>query len=286
MKTVGILYHPMIQAAHALAKKLEDFLNSKGVTVWSCSAWESKKAISNLDKTNFILSIGGDGTILRAVQVAKLNSIPVTGINLGKLGFMTELSTEDVLDKLTELLHGEGWVDKRMMLMAELLPNKTSEARQVFHALNDIVIARGAIARMINIETNINEQQFINYKADGIIIATATGSTGYSLAAGGPILHPHSEDILLIPILPHLSPHYPLVLPPPTTISLYLRSPQQATLCIDGHINLQIENNDAVMIKASPKKAQFLRLHRQVPFYRLLEQKLKGKYYVKSSRKG
>jgi len=285
MKRIGILYHPMIQAAHDLARRLESYFNSKGLTTWSCSAWDSKKAINSLDKTNLILSIGGDGTILRAVQVAMLDLIPVTGINLGRLGFMTELSAEDVPDKLTELLQGGGWIDRRRMLEAELLPIKTNETHQVYHALNDIVLARGAIARMVNIVTSINEQQFINYKADGIIIATATGSTGYSLAAGGPILHPHSEDILLVPILPHLSPHYPLVLPSSTKISLYQRSPQDATLCIDGHINLQIAHNDTVTIKTSTKQAQFLRLHREAPFYGLLEEKLKGKYYVKSSRK-
>ena len=144
MKRIGILYHPMREAAHDLAKKLEGFLGSKGLSVWLCSAWEGETAKAQVNGTDLILSIGGDGTILRAAQAAVPGPTPITGINLGNLGFMTELSVDEAMGKLPALLAGEGWIDQRSLLEAELSP--TDEGHQppgIFYALNDVVVARG-----------------------------------------------------------------------------------------------------------------------------------------------
>jgi len=211
VKKVGILYHPMNKAAYTLAKKLDEFLDAKSVSSWLCSAWEGEKARSQVDGTDLILSVGGDGTILRAAQVAIPTSTPITGINLGKLGFMTELSVSEVMDKLPALLEGKGWIDERAMLEARISPAGQDESDGIFNVLNDVVVARGAVARMIYIEASIDGQPLATYKADGVIAATATGSTGYSLAAGGPILHPQSREFILLPILPHLCSAYPMV---------------------------------------------------------------------------
>ena len=126
MKRIGILYHPMIEVAYSLAGELEEFLIDRGVSVWLCSAWEGEKARAQVNDTDLILSIGGDGTILRAAQVALLAQIPITGINLGKLGFMTELRTDEAMDKLPLLLEGHGWMDERAFQIrrnATLCPN-------------------------------------------------------------------------------------------------------------------------------------------------------------------
>ena len=194
---VGILYHPIVEAAHVKAKQLQDFLVSNGVSVWLCSAWEGEKAKARLNNTDLIISVGGDGTILRAAHVVASTMTPITGINLGRLGFMTELSADEALEKLPPLLAGEGWIDERAMLEAELSATD-QEPAHIFHALNDVVVARGAIARLVYVEAKVNGQHLTSYKADGVIVATATGSTGYSLAAGGPILYPQSNDFLLV----------------------------------------------------------------------------------------
>ncbi len=278
MKKVGILYHPMVEAAYTLAKELEKKLDSSGVSVWLCSAWEEEKARAQVGNTDLILTTGGDGTILRAAQVALLAQTPVTGINLGKLGFMTELSADEAVDRLPALLAGGGWIDERAMLEAELSPaDQEHESARTFYALNDVVVARGAIARIVYVEASIDGEPLTTYKADGVIVATATGSTGYSLAAGGPILHPQAKEFLLLPILPHLSLAYTVVLPSTAVVRLRISTPHQATLSIDGHINLPLSSGAMVTIKHSSKKARFLRIHPEASFYSSLEQRLKGK---------
>ena len=278
MKRVGILYHPMIEAARSLAEKLEKFLDSNGVSVWLCSAWEGERAKAQVAGTDLILSIGGDGTILRAAQAVVPGLTPVTGINLGRLGFMTELSTDEAEAKLPALLAGEGWIDERAMLEAELLPaGQEDETARMFYALNDVVVARGAIARIVHVAASIDGELLTTYRADGVIVATATGSTGYSLAAGGPILHPQAKEFLLLPILPHLGSAYTLVLPSTAVVKLRISTTHQATLSIDGHINLPLSSGAIVTIKPSSNKARFLRIHSETSFYGSLEQKLKGK---------
>jgi len=273
---IGVLYHPMIEAAFIKAKQLQDFLVANGVSVWLCSAWEREKAKAQLNDTDLILSVGGDGTILRSAQAVVPEMTPITGINLGNLGFMTELSTDEALEKLPALLAGEGWIDERAMLEAELAATD-QESPRIFHALNDVVVARGAIARLVRIEASIDGQYLATYKADGVIVATATGSTGYSLAAGGPILYPRSKDSLLIPITPHLSSAYALVLPSKTVVQLRVMVTHEATLSIDGHINLPLSDGAMITVKHSPNTVRFLRIHPQNTFYRSLEEKLKGK---------
>lgn len=276
MERIGILYHPVNKATYPLAQELNDFLSTRGVSVWLCSAWEREKAECQLDGTDLILTVGGDGTILRAAQVAASRSIPITGINLGRLGFMTELGVDEAKGRLPALLAGEGWIDERAMLEAEFWA-PDNETGSVFHALNDVVVARGEVARMIRVEASIDGEPLTTYKADGVIIATATGSTGYSLSAGGPILHPQSEDFLLLPILPHLSADYALVLAATAVVKLNLRVTHQATLSIDGHINLPALDGATIRVKQSAQKTRFLRIHPKASFYGSLERKLRGK---------
>lgn len=273
---VGVLYHPRIEAAFTKAKQLQDFLVANGVSVWLCSAWEREKAKAQLDDTDLILSVGGDGTILRSAQAIVPEMTPITGINLGNLGFMTELSADKALEKLPALLAGEGWIDERAMLEAELAATD-QEPPRILHALNDVVVARGAMARLVRIEASIDGQYLATYKADGVIVATATGSTGYSLATGGPILYPQSQDFLLIPIAPHLSSAYALVLPSKTVVQLRVMVAHEATLSIDGHINLPLSGGAMIIVKHSSNTVRFLRIHPQNTFYRSLEEKLKGK---------
>ncbi len=276
MNKVGVLYHPMVEAAFTKAKQLQDFLVANGVSVWLCSAWESEKAKTQLNDTDLILSVGGDGTILRSAQAVVPKTTPITGINLGNLGFMTELSADEAMEHLPALLAGEGWIDERSMLEAELAATD-QEPPRIFHALNDVVVARGAMARLVRVEASIDGQYLATYKADGVIVATATGSTGYSLAASGPILYPQSKDFLLVPITPHLSLAYTLLLPAPTVVQLRISAAHQTTLSIDGHINLPLADGAIITVKRSPNTTRFLRIHPENTFYRFLEQKLKGK---------
>jgi NAD+ kinase len=220
-----------------------------------------------------LLSIGGDGTILRAARASVPWSVPIVGINLGRLGFMTEFSAEEALDRLPAFLAGDGWIDERTMLQAE--PTRSSkEPSPPFHALNDIVVGRGAICRVIRVEVTIDGAPLSTYKADGVILSTATGSTAYSLAAGGPILYPQAKEILLNPISPHPVYANPLLLPPAAVVELMVQTDHQAMLSIDGQIDLALESGDSVRVRLSPYTARFLRAQPPTFFYSSLMQRL------------
>ncbi|MBE0415995.1 MAG: NAD(+)/NADH kinase [Dehalococcoidia bacterium] len=268
MKKVGILYHPKIAAAGALAEELAGLLPSLDASCWLCSAWEEEKARAQVEGTELIFSVGGDGTILRAARSALPWSIPIVGINLGRLGFMTELSAAEARERLPAFLAGKGWIDERAMLQVELA------SKGPFHALNDVVLGRGAISRVVYVETTIDGAPLTTYKADGVILATATGSTGYSLAAGGPILYPQAREILLKPISPHLNFANALVLPPTAVVELRVRTDHQAMLSIDGQIDLELESGDAVRVRLSPHVTRFLRAQPPTFFYSTLMERL------------
>lgn len=277
MKKIGVIYHPLNEAALPLAKKVAEFLGSSGFSTWLCSAWEGEQLRQQVPGTDLILTIGGDGTILRTAQAVAPRPTPITGINLGKLGFMTELNTDEVMTKLPALLAGEGWIDERTMLEVELIANdEEHKSARIFYALNDVVVARGEIARIIYVTASIDDEPLTTYQADGVIAATATGSTGYSLAAGGPILHPQADEYLLVPILPHLSPDYALVLPPTAVVKLKISTTHQAALSVDGHISLPLSSGATIAVKHSLNKIRFLRIRPKNSFYSSLEQKLRG----------
>jgi NAD+ kinase len=276
MKTIGILYHPKKEAARTLAEKLRKSIEARNINVWKSSAWEVEEARKKINGTELLLTVGGDGTILRAVQLIVPESIPITGVNLGNLGFMTELSVDEVEEGLDDLIGGKGWIDERALLEAEIVSDDEHKP-QKFYALNDVVLARGSIARVIHIEARINDELLTTYKADGVIVATATGSTGYSLAAQGPILYPQSRELLLVPIAPHLSASYSMVLHDSAVIKLTLMTYHSATISIDGHINSNLSSNAEITIQHSLNTVKFLRIHPQNKFYSSLERKLKGK---------
>ena len=275
MKKVGIVYHPLNKGALDLAQKVADFLGSSGVTCWLCSAWEGQQLSKQVTDTELILTIGGDGTILRTAQALVSHSIPITGINMGRLGFLTELAANEAIEKLPALLAGEGWIDERAMLEVEFDGSEGQTDKKLF-VLNDVVIARGEIARIISVEARINDEPLITYKADGVIAATATGSTGYSLACGGPILHPQALQFLLVPIVPHLSLGNALLLPSEAIVKLRVGTIHKAVLSVDGHISLPLAGGDGITIKRSKVITRFLRTSPRDSFYTTLEQKLKG----------
>jgi len=275
VKKIGILFHPKVAATRKKAGELAKFLKSQGVAVWECSAWEREKACALLSGTDLLITVGGDGTILRAVQVVIPGNTPITGINLGKLGFMTEFDAGEALAKLPRLLDGKGWIDERAMLQAELVA--PGQEPRVFHALNDVVIARGEVVRLIRLDVSVDGQPLTTYKTDSVIVATATGSTGYALAARGPIIYPQSRDFLLVPVAPHLSLPYPLVLPEKAEVTLQLNTYHPAVLSMDGHINLPLSSRDTVTVRHSPHFARFLRIRPRESFYGFLEDKLRGK---------
>lgn len=280
-KRVGIIHHPKIPASQELRDRLLQMLEAMKVDVWSCSAWDEDGVRSQAPATNLAISIGGDGTILRVARAVTPSEVPIVGVNLGHLGFMAELSAEEVMDKLPAMLGGEGWTDERTMLQVDLYAERVGEAKgcstRTYHALNDALVGRGAVPRVVYVKTKIDGGFMVTHKADGVIVATATGSTGYFLAAGGPIVYPQADILLMEPMSPHLTLPYPLVLPPTAVIELETHTDHEALLSIDGQVNVSLQDGDRVVVRRSPMVARFWRIRPPNFFYSALEERLKVK---------
>lgn len=271
MKQIGILYHPRIERAKTFSAELGKFLEAKGFLPWICSAWDEEEARSKASGSKLVISIGGDGTILRVVRAVAPHSVPVVGINFGHLGFMAELTMDTALDKLPVLLDGGGWVEERVMLQAELTSSGT-----LLHGLNDVFVGRRSLVRLVRVETSINGELLTTYRADGVIVATATGSTGYSLAADGPILHPQAREVVLKPVCPHFCFDRTLVLPPESKVTMKVITTHEAVMSLDGQIELPLQDGDEVKVSISPYVARFLRIQPVQYFYTSLEAKLRS----------
>ncbi|MCL0088546.1 NAD(+)/NADH kinase [Dehalococcoidia bacterium] len=274
MRRVGILFNANIAAAPGLAQGLAEKLQQLGVSAWLYPAADEVRATKELAGTEMILSLGGDGSMLRAARLAAPEAIPILGINLGNLGFTTEINGLEALTRISSFLAGESWTDQRAMLQAEL-PSQSSPS--VIHALNDVVVGRGSIVRVIRVKASVDGQPVTTYKGDGVIVATATGSTGYSLAAGGPILFPKAEEILLTPIAPHLSLSASLVLSPQSVVELEVQTAHEARVSIDGQLQFPLRSGDTVRIRRSPYTTRLLRIQPRSFFHQTLLQRLSAK---------
>ncbi len=272
MKHAGILYHPMRQKAINFSKELEQFLIARDIQTWLCSAWEPEKARHQINGSDILFSIGGDGTILRTARTVIPDSVPILGINLGNLGFMAELNVSEALKKLPYLLNGKGWIEERAILEIKLQPQQ-----KTFYALNDVFVGRRSSARLVIIKCKINGALLTTYRCDGAIVSSASGSTGYSLAAGGPILHPQSQEMILQPVCSHFTFDKALVLPPSTCVQFEITTTHEAMISVDGQVELELQTADKVDISLSSYKVKFLRLQPKSYFYKSLDAKLKRK---------
>jgi len=210
------------------------------------------------DQVDLVLVLGGDGTLLSVARLLKGADPPVLGINLGSLGFLTELGLDDLFESLERLLAGEYFTESRVQLSATL--HRGGEEIGHYHVLNDVVINKGALARIINLETYVNDQKVTNYQADGLIVSTPTGSTAYSLAAGGPIVEPTLDVIVVSPICPHTLTNRPLVISGGSRVELRLLSDSgDVYLTLDGQEGQRLRQGDQVRVWASDRKVNLIK---------------------------
>ena len=219
-----------------------------------------------------LVVFGGDGTMLSVARLVKHHRCPILGVNLGSLGFMTETTVDRLYLNLKALLDGNYTVEERCMLQAEVL--RDSRVLETYHALNDVVINKAALARVISVDAYFDESFIANFVADGVIVSTPTGSTAYSLSAGGPIVHPSLESILITPICPHTLTNRPLIIPPSHKIRFVLRSGEDVMVTIDGQIGVKFEEQDEVVCTRSPYRAQLVKPSGR-SFFHVLREKLK-----------
>jgi NAD+ kinase len=220
-----------------------------------------------------LVALGGDGTVLRAARLGITLGIPVLPVAMGRLNFMAELRPEELYEGLSILIEGGGWRDERTLLAATLL--SPGEAPREFLALNEIVLARGDINRTVAIDIEIYGARLTSYHADGVVVATATGSTAYALAVGGPIIDPRSRALELVPIAAHLTNIPSLVLHEDAAITLILRSRHQATFSADGRDSVPLHEGDIVEARRAEQVCVFARVHPPSTFYERLTQRLR-----------
>ncbi|HLC30858.1 MAG TPA: NAD(+)/NADH kinase [Dehalococcoidia bacterium] len=285
-KLIGILYHPRLPAAQALSGTLTEVLEGKGYQVWSASAWEEQGAKDLMAGTAAVVSVGGDGTIMRAARAIIPASVPILGIRFGRLGFLAEMDPDEALERVPRLLDGAGYVEERGMLQAWCADTPVDPALNEkhhplmtedtgFHALNDVAVARGGAGRPIYVQVTIDGEYFTTYRADAVVLATATGSTAYSFSAGGPVLRPTSASYVLTPVAPHGTFTNSLVLEPATRVQLTVHSDHGSILSIDGQVDITLKDGETVTVQRSPYTARFLRAGVEDGFYKGLLARLR-----------
>lgn len=223
-------------------------------------------------RADAIVVFGGDGTLLSVARLVKGEACPILGVNLGSLGFLTEVTLDRLYSDLSSLISGQFELERRCMLEATIV-RKGGEVEK-FHALNDVVINKAALARVISVDAYFNDQFIANFVADGIILSTPTGSTAYSLSAGGPIVYPSLESILITPICPHTLTNRPLIIPANSRIRFALRSGKDVMLTIDGQIGVDFSEEEEVICTQSPYTVELIRSNSR-GFFDVLREKLK-----------
>src|SRR5512138_1780798 len=266
-RPVVVAYSKMPEA-FAEAEQVASFLKQKGLEAPQGSIYDEdlRKRVKAGD-FDLLIALGGDGTMLRAGHLCAPNGVPILGIMMGRLGFLMQVQRNEWPQMLDRLLKGEGWIEQRMMLRAEHMRGGESLAR--WQALNEVVVGRGAALRAVRLTASVDGRPLTTFVCDGLIAATATGSTAYALAAGGPILPPDLRNILLVPIAPHLSVDRAVVLAEGSTVSLQ-NNGENAVLSVDGQPSITLMEDDHIDVRAAEVTAQFVRFGDPGYFYRNL----------------
>ena len=278
--TVGIIAKPAVPAAAEVVPKLLAWVEERGLRVRyddTTAAYAARR--DGLPRTDvpegcdLVIVLGGDGTLLSAARAIGNREIPLFAVNLGGLGFLTAITIDELYPELERALRGEHRVGKRRLLHAEVRRGDDVVAR--YEALNDVVLTKASIARMIDLDTYVDQQFVCAYKADGLIVATPTGSTAYSLSAGGPIIFPSVPAICLTPICPHMLTNRPVLVPETSRIRVVSRGPDESVyLTIDGQVGTPIREHDTVVCHSTQYALHLIRPPRQM-FFDVLRQKLK-----------
>jgi NAD+ kinase len=273
LRRVGVLHHPKIAHSYQLADEIAAALGQLGVQVWIGSSRDEDGIRAHSAGLDLLITLGGDGSMLRAARLGAPYGVPIFGINLGRLGFLAEVRPDEWQEFLPRVVRGGYRIEERALLRAEA--HRGAELLGTHDALNDVVVSRGSLARVVRITAQIDGNPLTQYVADGLIVATATGSTAYALAAGGPILPPQLKNILIIPIAPYMSIERAIVLDRGAVVDIHVNTDHQAILTVDGQFEFALEDGDCVSVRAGPRVARFARVQPPGYFYRTLVERLK-----------
>lgn len=272
---VGVLAHPLRPHTFPVARDIKEKIQARGLSAWAYTDWKEDSVSADVQRADLVIAIGGDGTMLRAARVCAPFRVPILGVNMGNLGFLTEVTDPNNWESsLERVLDGEFWIERRAMLKVTI--HRGDEVLIEGDALNDIVISGGVVGRMIHLEMYIDDDWATTYHADGLVIASATGSTAYALACGGPILPPELTNILVVPAAPHLSMSRPLVLAEGAKVEVTASPINYSDVIVsaDGAPICEIQREDRVCVRGNSHETRFVRLRGRNYFYRSLLDRL------------
>ena len=271
---VGFVVHDGRAEALKAAGELATWCRDRGLEVRSlegiAGVTEPSPPDAFVESLDLVASVGGDGTLLRAAFMGHLAEVPVLGIKVGRLGFLTEVAPEGAPAALEGWLRGELEVEERMALRAEAEGAAWDEPQW---ALNEIIVEKGARHRVIRLAATVGEEHVTTFSADGVIVASPTGSTAYSFSAGGPIVSPRLRCMVLMPVAPHMTFDRPVVLAPDERVTLEVRPDEPGLLSADGRAGLELPVGARVLIRRADQPARLLRRPRPESFYSLLRRK-------------
>lgn len=265
---VGILHQDKIAASRKLAADIQEWLAVQGVRSWISSTNDEPNAITELARSSLLVVLGGDGSTLHAARLAVPHGLPIFGINLGRVGFLSEAQPDNWQERLGKVIRGEYWRENRLMLQAAV--RRGDQMLNTFTALNEVVVGRGTHVRVVRFELWVDQDLVTKYTADALIVATPTGSTAYSMAAGGPLLPPQLQNFVVLAVAPHLSLNRALVLHEEAEIAIRVHMDHEATLTADGQACMPLQDGDDVVVKKHENYSCFARVESSGYFYRRL----------------
>jgi NAD+ kinase len=281
VKRVGLVAKPDAAEAQRVVLRLLDWFGARGLGVVlekETAGLAPSAAVTAARKSDLpaqvdaLIVLGGDGTLLSMARAVGDLGVPILGVNLGGLGFLTATTLEEMLPALEALLAGGMAVEERMMLGARLVRGGQTVSEHI--ALNDVVITKSAMSRIIDLAVSVDGRHATSYRADGLIISTPTGSTAYNLSVGGPILFPTLDAVVLTPIAPHTLSNRPIVLPGSQRVEVTLRGDQEVMLTMDGQVGVHLRERDVVEVEKARARIRLLRFP-QKDFFSVLRTKLK-----------
>lgn len=265
MKNIAILPNNKKQNILNVAKQISMWLEKHNINSYI-------NPNDNYYNIDLAIVLGGDGTLLHFARKKQFSDIPILGVNFGRLGFMSEVEAKDLWRSLKLIIKNQYQIDKRMTLNIKVI--RKNEIVFESHVLNEAVVAKGILSRMSRIEVKVDGAWVDTYPADGLIVATPTGSTAYSLSAGGPLVNPNMELMLITPIAAHALYARPLVIPPESELQIITHGDELIYLTVDGQENFNIKQNDIVIIKKSPTYVNLVRI-KPLNFYNVMRKKLR-----------
>jgi NAD+ kinase len=274
VRRLGFAFNPTNDAAVHLRQRALAWCKTREVDGWAEPAGELARLRKQMPDTSALVVLGGDGTFLRAARAAAEANVPILGVNLGKVGFLSKVEADGFEPILEEIVGGAYSIDERMTLRGRILPAGGKKGGHEVFALNDIVVARGSLARVVRLDVAIGPSHVATFIADGLIVASPTGSTGYSFSAGGPILDPVSRNLVVTPIAGYLSAIRSVVASPSQIVRVRIVDAHEAVLSVDGYDDIRLNVGDVVEVSAREAPIRFVEPKSAMPFWDLLRHKV------------